>query len=177
MIINRAWDMPNKLTFSIPSISKFLTRSLMPLNGKIIIDPFANRNHGFATKYNDINPNNYGSNLDALEFLKSFDDCSVDCVLFDPPYSLRQLKECYEGIGKSLTHYDTTSYFTDVKNEISRVVKPGGMVISFGWNSVGIGKQNGFEIKEILLVSHGGHHNDTIVTLEVNNQRRLTTWC
>ena len=30
----------------------------------------------------------------------------------------------------------------------------------------GIGKNNGFKIVEILLVPHGGWHNDTIVTVE-----------
>lgn len=38
--------------------------------------------------------------------------------------------------------------------------------ISFGWNSGGIGKQYDFEIIEIMLVAHGGAHNDTIVTVE-----------
>ena len=50
--------------------------------------------------------------------------------------------------------------------EIARVVKKDGFVISFGWNSGGIGKKLGFEQKEIMLVSHGGNHNDTIVTVE-----------
>lgn len=35
----------------------------------------------------------------------------------------------------------------------------------------GIGKTRGFEIVEILLVAHGGNHNDTIVTVE----RKLPT--
>lgn len=34
------------------------------------------------------------------------------------------------------------------------------------WNSGGFGKNLGFEMIEILLVPHGGHHNDTIVTVE-----------
>ena len=46
-------------------------------------------------------------------------------------------------------------------------MKPGGKVISFGWNSGGIGKTNGFEIQRILLVPHGGPHHDTIVTVEI----------
>ena len=29
-----------------------------------------------------------------------------------------------------------------------------------------MGKNRGFEIVEILLVAHGGHHNDTICTVE-----------
>jgi len=39
-------------------------------------------------------------------------------------------------------------------------------VICFGWNSMGIGKTNNFKMVKILLVPHGGIHNDTIVTVE-----------
>ena len=46
-------------------------------------------------------------------------------------------------------------------------MKKDGKVISFGWNSNGIGKTLGFEQVEILMVAHGGHHNDTICTVEV----------
>lgn len=45
--------------------------------------------------------------------------------------------------------------------------KPTLIVISFGWNSGGIGKKYGFEIAEILMVAHGGWHNDTICTVEM----------
>lgn len=38
--------------------------------------------------------------MDALEFLKLFDDESVDVVLFDPPYSPRQVKEIYDKVLK-----------------------------------------------------------------------------
>lgn len=48
-----------------------------------------------------------------------------------------------------------------------RVTEVGGEVLSFGWNSVGMGKSRGFEIVEIMLVSHGGMHNDTIYVREV----------
>lgn len=47
------------------------------------------------------------------------------------------------------------------------MVKIGGKVITFGWNSGGIGYKYGFEIERILLVPHGGWHNDTICTVEV----------
>ena len=38
-------------------------------------------------------------------------------------------------------------------------------MICCGWNSEGIGKKRGFEILEVLLVPHGGSHNDTIVVV------------
>lgn len=52
-------------------------------------------------------------------------------------------------------------------NPICDKIKVGGYAISFGWNSNGFGKNRGFEVIEILLVSHGGHHNDTICTVEM----------
>ena len=62
---------------------------------------------------------------------------------------------------------DTNSgYFVKFKNEIARILKPNGIVVSCGWNSNGIGKNLGFDIEEILLVAHGGNHNDTIITVE-----------
>jgi hypothetical protein len=60
-----------------------------------------------------------------------------------------------------------SSFWGDLKKEIERVTKSGSIVISFGWNSNGIGKTKGFKIVEILLVAHGGNHNDTICTVEV----------
>ena len=59
------------------------------------------------------------------------------------------------------------SFWGDMKKEIQRIIKDYGTVITFGWNSGGIGKTKGFEIKEILMVAHGGWHNDTICTVEV----------
>lgn len=62
----------------------------------------------------------------------------------------------------------------NIEKEIARVTKIGGYVITCGWNSGGIGKTNGFEIIEILLVAHGGWYNDTIVTVE--RKIKLTWW-
>jgi hypothetical protein len=69
---------------------------------------------------------------------------------------------------------DTNSgYWTKFKTEITRVLKVGGICISFGWNTNGIGRKNGFKIKEILLVPHGGEHYDTLCTVEVKEIHRL----
>lgn len=57
-------------------------------------------------------------------------------------------------------------YWSEVKNEMARIIRPGGKAICFGWNSMGLGINRGFEMLEILLVPHGGSKNDTIVTVE-----------
>ena len=105
--------------------------------------------------------------MDALDFLKMFDDESVDVVLFDPPYSPRQISECYKKLDMSVDMKTTqASYWSNQKAEIGRIVKRGGYVITCSWNSGGIGKKYGFDIQEILMVAHGGWHNDTIVVVD-----------
>jgi len=162
MIINRAWAMPNKNTFSIKPIDELLGRVMQGYS----CDPFANGNT-LADVTNDIDPQfDTMFNQDALEFLKT-QDCVYDTVLFDPPYSPRQVSECYKSMGRTVNMQTTqASFWSNLKKEVSRVTKTGGVCITFGWNSGGIGKKYGFEIQEILLVAHGGWHNDTIVTVE-----------
>lgn len=166
--IDRTWAMPNKNTFDIIPIKKLLNDEVD--TSLLWIDPFANKNH-IATITNDLNPDyDTDFHLDALDFLKTFDDQSVDGVLYDPPYSPRQVSECYQSIGFNVTQETTrASFWGNHKKEISRIVKPGGKVITFGWNSGGIGGKYGFSITRILLVPHGGWHNDTICTVEVKN--------
>ena len=101
------------------------------------------------------------------DFLKQFETGSIDFVLYDPPYSPRQVSECYKKLGKTVNIGTTqASFWGNIKKEIARVTKANGIVISFGWNTNGIGKTKGFEILEILTVAHGGQHNDTLCTVE-----------
>ncbi len=163
LVISRVWAMPNKNTFSIKPIGELIERHL---SGKSI-DPFANSNK-LATVTNDLNTEfDTCHHLDALDFLKMFEDESIDTVLFDPPYSPRQVSECYKSLNMSVNMQTTqASFWGSMKKEISRIVRPKGKAITCGWNSGGIGKTAGFKQLEILLVPHGGWHNDTIVTVE-----------
>lgn len=164
--MERVWAMPNKNTFEILPIKKLISEEVDLT--KYWIDPFANRNK-IATVTNDLSKEyDTDYHMDALDFLKMFEDESVDGVLYDPPYSPRQVSECYNDVGYNVT-WDTTkaSFWGNHKREISRIVKLGGKVITFGWNSGGIGYKYGFEIERILLVPHGGWHNDTICTVEI----------
>lgn len=166
MIFNRIWEMPNKNTFDIRCISRLIHKYHKP--GQISIDPFANTNR-IASITNDIDPAMAADYcMDALKFLQIFDNSSVDFILYDPPYSPRQVSECYKKLGLTVNMQTTqASFWGNLKKEIGRIAKPNGLVISFGWNSNGIGKNNGFKLIEILNVAHGGQHNDTICTVEI----------
>lgn len=93
-------------------------------------------------------------------------------MLYDPPYSQRQVKECYDGIQGGLKWDGRTTFWSETKNEAARILRPGGKVICFGWTSMGLGAKRGFTMQRILLVPHGGTRNDTICTVEVKEEQK-----
>lgn len=172
MEINKVWAMPNSRTFSIAPIERLIKRiiTLQKCSGHDvkIIDPFCNGRIDLADINNDIDPEVVADyHMDALDFLKIFPADSIDGILFDPPYSPRQVSECYKKLNMTVNMQTTqASFWSNMKKEIGRIIKINGFAISCGWNSGGVGKKYGFEMQEILLVAHGGWHNDTIVTVE-----------
>jgi hypothetical protein len=166
MNFSRQFAMPNSETFSLPPVSGLLDRWLADVD--CIVDPFA-RNSKRATLRNDLNPNTEADyHMTAEEFLVHMKEQSAGVVLFDPPYSPRQITECYQQIGRKVTTQDTQNarLYKTVKDELNRILRPGGVAICCGWNSMGMGLKRGYEMLEILLVPHGAAHNDTIVTVE-----------
>jgi len=165
--ISRAWAMPSRHTFLIKPIAKLIGKYIN--DGKGWIDPFTGENSP-AEITNDINPLKPAKyHLHAKEFAAQLEGI-YEGVLFDPPYSLRQVKECYDAIGVKLFQEDTQRFPQNVKELISPKIKIGGVAITFGWNSQGFGKNLGFELIEILLVPHGRGHNDTIITVEIKRR-------
>lgn len=162
MKITRTWVMPNKWTFRMKPVSDLNQRII--LNPANWADPFSGETSPVAIT-NDIREDSPAAfHLDALDFLRGIATESVEGVLFDPPYSVEQCLRKYTP--KQVGTAGRAEYWSKCKDEISRIVKVGGKVISFGWDSVGMGKNRGFEIEEILLLCHGACHNDTIVTVD-----------
>ena len=157
----------------IDHATQTIARLLRDEMGKgVWVDPFAGVKSP-ATITNDLNPERPTDyHMDALAFLKTFADNSVDGVLYDPPYSQRQVKECYDGIQGGLKWDGRTTFWSETKNEAARILRPGGKVICFGWNSMGLGAKRGFTMQRILLVPHGGTRNDTICTVEVKEEQK-----
>jgi hypothetical protein len=159
MKVNRVWAMPSIWTFSIKPMKELIDRYLT----ENWADPFAGENSP-ADLTNDIEGRGAKYQMDALDFLKGLSNESVNGVIFDPPWSVIQCLRRY-----TPKHGGTAGraeYWAKCKDEIARIVKKEGTVISFGWDSCGTGKKRGFEIIEILLVCHGACHNDTIVTVD-----------
>lgn len=166
MEITRIWAMPNKWTFKIKPIRELLDHHSV---GNGWADPFCGESN-LCEYRNDLNPENTNADyhLEAIDFMVKVPE-GLSGVVFDPPYSLTQVSKSYKGMGlKFKGKENPTGGFPRVRDLIPRKLKPGGIVISFGWNSVGMGKNRGFEIITILLVCHGGNRNDTICTVERN---------
>ena len=147
----------------MPIVKKILNQYVG--DGKGWVDPFAGNNSP-AEFTNDLNPETKAiRHLHAVDFCKMLNGV-YDGILFDPPYSIRQAKECYEGFGETLFKEDAMRFPSNVKREIYKKIKVGGYAISFGWNSSGFGKRMGFEVIEVYLINHKRRSNDTIVTIE-----------
>lgn len=171
--IERVWAMPNGWTFTIKPIRELLGRWVKP--GELWCDPFAGKNSP-AQITNDMREDMPTTHhMDALEFLKTQPSDHFDGVLFDPPYSITQARQLYDNAGFDRLDTKPTSmkYWADCKNEITRITKEKGIIICCAWNSMGIGKNRGGVMLEILLVPHGGSKNDTIVTVEALNPNPL----
>lgn len=141
MKIARSWAMPNKNTFGIAPIKDLLERYITPFDE--VVDPFAN-NCEWGTITNDLDPQyKTDYHMDATDFLKMLPDQCANVVLYDPPFSPRQVMECYKKFGMSVNMETTqASYWSKQKEQIARIIKQNGTVITCGW------------------------HNDTIVTVE-----------
>lgn len=168
MKFNRVWAMPNHETFSIPPIAEFVERYRLP--GYISVDPYA-RNRTESTYTNDLNPATTAQqHKDAIVFMRDLADegIAADLVILDPPYSPRQVKECYDAIGMKMGQTDALLGFVrkQLYEQVARILVPGGVILKFGWNTTGIGKKYGMTLEEVLLVCHGSDHNDTICIAE-----------
>ena len=175
IVMGWCWTMPTAWTFKIPYVKELLNKYV--IFPEKWIDPYAGDNSP-AYWANDIHPDrNTRFHMDALDFVNDIYDSIAnsdnskavyDGALYDPPYSFGQIKQHYKDIGRKLERKDTTyDFFSRVKNPLTKLIKVGGHVISFGWNHTGMGLVRGFEKVELLNIDHGGGHNCTCVTVEI----------
>jgi len=166
MKIERFWQMPSKNTLSIHCFrDKF-----NDYNFGVSIDLFA-KDCNMAHITNDLNKETKAQyHMLAIDFLKMLEIKRIhpNVVIYDPPYSLRQVKECYDSFGTGFTHKDSQNAirWTIERDKISELQRRGDIVLSFGWSSTCMGKKRGYRILEIILCSHGSAHNDTICVIE-----------
>jgi hypothetical protein len=150
-------------TFAIKPIRELVNRYVRP--GARWVDPFA-RDAKVGSVTNDLNPATSADyHMEAIDFLDWLYRRGewFDGGLYDPPYSERQVREMYSGYGM---HVFARGYHRRCRDALDRIIKPGGMVITCGWDSGGMGLVRDYRLIDGLLVAHGGHRHDTLVVVE-----------
>ena len=156
----------NKYTFSIKPIREWVERNSkgLVLNlfaGKIKLNLDETRVDVDKTMKADFY-------MDAYAFVKQHHG-KFDTIILDPPYAYRKSMEMYNG--------HKASKFNQIKDLIPKILNKNGIVITFGYHSVSMGKKRGFKQEKILLLSHGGAIHDTIAIIErkdaVDERREL----
>jgi hypothetical protein len=108
---------------------------------------------------NDLDPEMPAAyHLDALAFLRSWKGPRFKTILLDPPYAYRKSMELYKGI--------ICSPFRQLKDAVEACIEPEGIVITFGYHAIVMGKNRGYKLERIALFSHGGAIHDTIASVE-----------
>ena len=157
------FSMPNRWTFEMAPVKDLLHEVLG--GADVVVDPFSGRSV-VGTHRNDI-----VGGMDAEEWLDSV-DVVADAFLMDPPYSPAQIKRSYSeaGIPTSMSSTQNARMMKVVRDHCHRLLRPGGVAVSFGWNSQGM-LSFGYKRTHLMLVRHGGAHNDTIVCVDVKHSR------
>lgn len=169
---SRHWALPSPWTFSIKPIADFVKR--WTTGRSVVVD--CGKTKTVATHRNDLVPARNGNavGLQADAYLRQLATSALvaDCVLLDPPYSPRQIVEHYAeaGLETSRSATQLSGLVARCRRAAADLVPVGGVVLSFGWNSNGMGRNFGFDLVEVLLCRHGGGHNDTICLAEVRTQ-------
>lgn len=175
VMFTRSWAQPTPHTFTMPPVQELLSHYVPKRYAYKWADPFCGDHSPAAIWYkNDHNPDRGPKgtlHMDVLEFAAYLrEDLRgelLDGVLFDPPYSFRQISEHYKVVGRKATKADTSmAFYEKARSALCDLVAPCGYAISFGWNTNGFGVARGFRVVEILAIAHGGSRNDTLVVVE-----------
>jgi hypothetical protein len=160
MTIERFFEMPRSWTFQMPKLRKWVESRL---EGDVLnlfggVTKLTHPSAGTIVT-NDINedlPADLRNDAYDLTKWSSHAD-KFDTVVFDPPYSAFQAVKTYGRKAQLVSH---------ARDVVEFVLRPGGRVLSLGFNSTGMGAGRGYEKEAICLVNCGGSHNDIILLSE-----------
>jgi len=150
---------PKKYTFEMPQLLKW---TIQNCKGRTL-NLFAGKTRlaGVDETRIDLNPEMPADyHMDAFEFvlMAKAKGWKFDTIIFDPPYNLRKSREKYFGV--------YTSELRKIKTELPNIVSEGGFVISYGYDTTGMGRSRGFELVHVCVINHSGDHNDTLCIIE-----------
>jgi len=157
---------PKKYTFEMPRLYKWTVQNC---KGKTL-NLFAGKTKlkGIDETRVDLNkdvPADYYMDAYSFVLMAKEKGWKYDTVVFDPPYNLRKSREKYFGV--------YTSELRKIKTELPSIINTGGTVISYGYDTTGMGRKRGFELIHVCVVNHSGDHNDTLCIIEKKIQNGM----
>lgn len=100
--------------------------------------------------------------MDALEAARTFENNSIDIIIFDPPFSSRMDADKYNEVGAA-SLWTNPKYISDLGKEMNRILTTNGLIIKCGFNS---NKPYPELNLEKLYISHyGACRNDMLVSV------------
>lgn len=147
-----------RYTFDSPKIKKWVESRA---KGKVL-NLFAGKNKlNLDEVRNDIDETMIAEfHKDAVDFVKEWKEEKFDTIILDPPYAYRKSMEMYNG--------NYSSRFKQLADEIPKILKEDGIVISFGYHSTFLGKKRNYKLKELCVFAHGGSQHCTIGIIEIS---------
>lgn len=202
MIINHVLTNTTSTPFENKHVLKLLKKYIRKIHEKypraVAVDPFAresctsiNGMFGSFTISNDLNstmPTDF--HLEANDFgeyllarfqrvqhrIRNIDvNQGIHLVFFDPPYTLRMLKDHYDGIGKDLKIWQCQNMWGRCRDSLAKMMPEGSYCITLGYSTRGMGRHRGFRKREILILESGGKPDryDILMTIEEKVQTNL----
>lgn len=153
----KGWN--HKWTFLDKNTIRFISKYI-PFKSKILI-PFAGKFRfgnidGSKFYYNDINPNlNANHHIDAYKLVWLYKQNSFDCIIADPPYSIRKAVEVY----KNKKHMKLFRFH----ESMDWLLRPGGIYIELGYDSSGL---NGYENIALGIYNPGIKIHDVLIIIQ-----------
>ena len=117
---------------------------------------------------NDLNPEIEADyHLDVCELADHFPRQSFDTVVFDPPFDDLQGADKYDSL--------RVDSVLEAFAQFARLVRPNGLVITFGWNSWGMRSYDHFDREETVLFQRGPVKRDVIASVDRHINHSLQT--
>lgn len=116
---------------------------------------------------NDLNPDiEADHHFDVTDIDEHLPEASFDTVIFDPPFDAGQANKRYEGFHAREVNA--------ARQALAKLVRPGGRLIEFGWNSHGAAAYRGWSREELHLFQRGPCLPDVIGVVDRKYQTTLT---
>jgi len=118
---------------------------------------------------NDVNEDRpANTHMDLRELPDELGKDRFDTVVYDPPWSVFQVNDKYEGRGQ-----DTIKQSTQMAKAIDELLRSGGKVVAFGYTVDMIPSSMDYTLTDAVIWKIPGPGKDFLGSIHVNSNRRL----